>query len=76
MLIKGKDLTSLLLKPDATLQDAIVKMNKTKFKIIFIVEKKNFFRESYLMEILEELLQRERSFQIKFLNILIKTQLV
>jgi len=44
MLIKGKDLTSLLLKPDATLQDAIVKMNKTKFKIIFIVEKKKIFQ--------------------------------
>ena len=44
MLIKGKALTSLLLKPDATLQDAIVKMNKNKFKIIFIVEKKKFFQ--------------------------------
>jgi dTDP-glucose pyrophosphorylase/CBS domain-containing protein len=43
MLIKGKDLDSLLLRPNATLQDAIIKMNNTKFKIIFIIEKKKIF---------------------------------
>ena len=42
MLIKGRDLASLLLRANATLQDAIIKMNNTKFKIIFIIDKKKF----------------------------------
>ena len=43
MLIKGKDLNSLLLKPEVTLGEAILKMNLTKYKITFIVGKKKIF---------------------------------
>ena len=43
MLIKGKDLDSLLIKPEATLGQAIIKMNSTKYKITFIVGQKKLF---------------------------------
>ena len=43
MLIKDKDLNLLLLKPEATLGQAIIKMNSTKYKIIFIAGQKFFF---------------------------------
>ncbi len=43
MLTKGKNLKALTLGQNSTLQSAILIMNKTKFKIIFIVKKNNIF---------------------------------
>ena len=43
MLITGKNLKLLKLSQNSTLQSAILRMNKTKFKIIFIVKKNNIF---------------------------------
>ena len=43
MLIKNKDLYPLLLKPEATIGDAILKMNSTKYKITFITGPKKIF---------------------------------
>jgi len=39
MIKKGKYLSSILLRPDATLKEAMLKMNKTSYKIIFIASK-------------------------------------
>ena len=51
MLIKDKDLNLLLLKPEATLGQAIIKMNSTKYKIIFIAGQNFFFWVPYQMGI-------------------------